>query len=70
MKILYKFEMNFQLRSFGFKEPQDLQVLTQYAQNLFEISLYIIKSDKAYLREYAIGLLSAWNRICQEVTGA
>jgi hypothetical protein len=60
LKIIYKFEMNFQLRSFGLKEQDELQGILNYVQALFEFSLYIIKNERAYLRSYATGVIAAW----------
>ena len=63
IKIMFKFEMNFQVRSFGIKEDQDLNVLLAYLGDLSELTLILIKSGSQYLRDNAIHLLVAWNRI-------
>lgn len=67
IKVFYKLEMNFQIRSFGVKEPQDIVILQEYLENLSELTLYIIKSGQQYLREDAVNLLAAWNRINLEI---
>lgn len=63
IKIFYKFEMNFQIRSFGIKEEKDLEVLVNYLSDLAELTLIFIKSGSQYLRDSSITLLAAWNRI-------
>lgn len=67
IKVFYKLEMNFQIRSFGVKEEDDIRVLTEYLENLGELTLYLIKSGQAYLRDDAVHLLAAWNRINLEI---
>lgn len=67
IKVFYKLEMNFQVRSFGSKDPGDISVLQEYLDNLSELTLYLIKSGEAYLREDAVHLLAAWNRVTQEL---
>ena len=51
IKIFYKFEMNFQVRSFGVKEEKDIQVLSVYLENLYELTILLIKSGQEYLRD-------------------
>ncbi len=41
-KVIYKLEMNFSLRAFGMKEPEEIEAMMTYIINLFEFSLYVI----------------------------
>ena len=63
IKIFYKLEMNFQLRSFGLKDPRGVEILKLYLSDLAEFTILLIKSGQSYLRDGAIHLLAAWNRI-------
>jgi hypothetical protein len=67
IKVFYKLEMNFQIRSFGVKETNDLSILQTYLENLSDLTLLLIKSGQSYLREAAIPLLCAWTRINLEM---
>lgn len=63
IKVFYKFEMNFQVRSFGLKEQSDIDTLVQYLENLSELTILLIKSGQQYLRDATIPLIAAWNRV-------
>lgn len=67
IKIFYKLEMNFQVRSFGVKEPKDVEFLQNYLVSLSELTILLIKSGQNYLREACIHLLATWNRIFIEI---
>ena len=67
IKIFYRFEMNFQIRSFGTKEQSDLECLTQYLTTLSEFTLMLIKSGEQHLRDTTVHILAAWNRILIEL---
>lgn len=67
IKIFYKFEMNFQIRSFMIKELSGQENLKQYVEHLSELTLFLVKSGELYLRDTAVHLLAAWNRINIEV---
>jgi hypothetical protein len=67
IKVFYKLEMNFQVRSFGVKEVKDVEFLENYLVSLSDLTIYLIKSGQYYLREACIHLLAAWNRINLEI---
>ncbi|CAI2369585.1 unnamed protein product [Moneuplotes crassus] len=63
IKLFHKFEMNFQVRSFGPKSDDGKLALRNYLSDLAEFTILVIKSGQSYLREIAIYLLATWNRI-------
>jgi hypothetical protein len=67
IKIFYKFEMNFQVRGFGAKDESDIQQLQEYLSNLSELTLFMLKSGRQYLRDNTVHLFVAWNRISIEI---
>ena len=66
LKVVYKFEMNFGLRSFGIRENLDLTSMMDYLQSLFEFTRFAIQSENSFVRQYAVGLLAAWCRVNSE----
>jgi len=69
-KVIYKLEMNFSLRSFGLKEPEDTISMMEYIISLFEFSIYVIKNEREYLRANSVCLLAVWGRIHSECLGS
>lgn len=67
IRLFYKFQMNFQTRSFGIKEQEGMESLKMYLNDLSEFTNLVIKSGQNYLREIAIHLLATWNRINLEI---
>lgn len=59
--------MNFQVISFGVKENNDVELLSQYLANLSELTLFLIKSGEQFLRDITVLLLAGWNRIFSEI---
>lgn len=60
---MYKFQMNFQVRSFGVRAHQEIEALVNYLSDFASLTLMLIKSGSQYLRDSTINLLVAWNRI-------
>ena len=67
IRVFYKFEMNFQIRSFGMKEAHELEILNQYLDNLCELTMYLIKNGDQSLRDITVHLLAGWNRVIMEI---
>ena len=65
--MFYKFEMNFQIRSFGMKDAADVESLSQYLDNLSELTMFLIKNGDQGLRDTAVHLLAGWNRVIMEI---
>lgn len=67
IRVFYKFEMNFQIRSFGLKDAADVEALSQYLDNLYDLTMYLIKTGDQSLRDATVHLLAGWNRVIMEI---
>ena len=68
LRVIFKFEMNFGLRSFGFKEPEDLTALLKYVTELSRFTQSAIKSGRQYLRQQFVANLAVFGRIRSEIS--